>query len=131
MRLPVLSIIGLVTMSLASGCDHAKSPEAAANDIDKAKQAAAQEVSDANRGAAKDINGASKELQDKSSQLADSNAKAAYDVAMARADGDHKVAIQECLTHDGQAQKVCKDRADAEYEVAKANAKATRTANQP
>jgi hypothetical protein len=131
MRLPVLSIIGLVTLALVSGCDHAKSPEAAANDIDKAKQAAAQEVSDANRDAAKDINGASKELQDKSSHLAESNAKAAYDIAMARADGDHKVAIQECMTHDGQAQKVCKDRADSEYDVAKANAKATRTANQP
>ena len=131
MRLPLLSIIGLMTLALASGCDRAKSPEAAANDIGKAKQAAAQEVSDANRNAAKDINGASKELQDKSIQLADSNAKAAYDVAMARADGDHKVAIQECMTHDGQAQKVCKDRADAEYDVAKANAKATRTVNQP
>jgi hypothetical protein len=131
MRLPVLSIIGLTIMALASGCEQAKSPEAAATDIDKAKQAAAQEVADANRSAAKDINGASKELQDKSGQLAESNAKGAYDVAMARADGDHKVAIQECMTHDGQAQKVCKDRADAEYDVAKANAKATRAANQP
>jgi hypothetical protein len=131
MRLPVLSIIGLAAMALASGCDQSKSPDAAANDIEKAKQSAAQEVAEANRAAAKEINGASKELQDKSGQLADSNAKGAYDVAMARADGDHKVAIQECMTHDGQAQKVCKDRADAEYDVAKANAKATRTANQP
>ena len=130
MQLSVLSIIALLSIALASGCDHAKSPDAAAVDIDKAKQAAAQEVAEAHQDAAKEINGASKELQDKSNDLADSNAKAAYEVALARADGDHKVAIQECLTHEGDAQKLCKDRADAEYDVAKANAKATRAAQQ-
>jgi hypothetical protein len=129
MRLPIISIIGLAIVALAAGCDHAKSPQAAANDIAAAKQSAAQEVSEAHREAAKDINGASKDLQDKSSELADANAKAGYDVAVARADGDHKIAIQECMTHEGDGQKLCKDRADADYDAAKANAKATRAAN--
>jgi vacuolar-type H+-ATPase subunit H len=130
MRLPIISIIGSAILALAAGCDHAKSPQAAANDIAAAKQSAAQEVSDAHQEAAKEINSASKELQDKSSELADSNAKAAYDVALARADGDHKIAIQECMTHEGDGQKVCKDRADAHYDAAKENAKASRAAQQ-
>jgi hypothetical protein len=130
MRLPILSIIALATITLTAGCDRAKSPQAASNDIAEARQSAAQEVNEANRDAAKDINAASKDLQDKSKELADSNAKAAYDVEMARADGDHKVAIQNCMTQEGDAQKRCKDRADADYDAAKANAKATRVAQQ-
>ncbi|MEP6549112.1 MAG: hypothetical protein ABJD53_16765 [Gammaproteobacteria bacterium] len=128
MRRPILSLIGVAVLILAVACDRAKSPEAAANDIAAAKQDARQEVADAHLAAAKDINGASKELQDKSTELAQSNAKAAYDIALARADGDHKVAIQQCMTQDGDPQKQCKGRADAEYDVAKANAKATLTA---
>jgi len=131
MRLPMLSIMALATLALTAGCDRAKSPQAARNDIAEARQAAAQEVNEANRDAAKDINAASQGLQDKSRELADSNAKAAYDVELARADGDHKVAIQRCMTLDGDAQKRCKDRADAEYDAAKANAKATRVAQEP
>ncbi len=130
MRISILSVIALTTLAVASGCDRAKSPQAAANDIAEARQSAAQEVNDANREAAKDINAASKELQDKATELADSNAKAAYDLTLARADGDHKVALQKCMTQDGDAQKLCKDRADAEYEAAKANAKATRVVQQ-
>ena len=131
MRLPALSLVlvGMV-MALSAGCDRAKSPQAAANDIAAAKQSAAQEVTEAHQDAAKDINSASKDLQAKSTELADANAKAAYDVAVARADGDHKVAIQECMTHDGEAQKLCKDRADADYEAGKANARASRAAQQ-
>jgi hypothetical protein len=70
-------------------------------------------------------------LQAKSSDLADSNAKGSYEVAMAKADGDHKVAMQQCMTLDGRAQAACKDTADADYDAAKANAKASRTAQQP
>lgn len=131
MRASILPLIAFTAaVALASGCDRAKSPQAAANDIAEARQSAAQEVNEANRDAAKDINAASKDLQDKASELADSNAKAAYDVALARADGDHKVAVQNCMTQNGDAQKLCKDRADAEYDAAKANAKATRVAQQ-
>src|ERR1700722_14617148 len=43
---------------------------------------------------------------------------------MAQADGDHKVAIQKCEAASGDAQKACKDQADAKYDLAKANAKA-------
>jgi hypothetical protein len=130
MRLPILILMGVATFASAAGCDRAKSPEAAANDIAAAKQAAVQEVTDAHRAAAEDIDGASKELQDKSTALAESNTKAAYDIALARADGDHNVAIQQCMTREGGSQTLCKDRADADYDAAKASAQAARAAQQ-
>ena len=55
----------------------------------------------------------------------------AYNVAVAQADGDHKVALQKCETLQGHDQQVCKDQADADYEAAKANAKAAKASTQP
>jgi hypothetical protein len=47
-------------------------------------------------------------------------------VAVAQADGDHNVAIQQCLALTGEAQKSCKERADADYDEAKTHANVTR-----
>jgi hypothetical protein len=41
------------------------------------------------------------------------------------------VAIQKCDSLEGRDQKVCRDVADADYEAAKANAKASKAAGQP
>ena len=60
-------------------------------------------------------------------------ARAALDMASARlrkAEGDHNVATEKCQTLQASLTQACKDQADAEYEAAKAAAKATRTARQ-
>ncbi len=44
------------------------------------------------------------------------------DTAMAKAEGDHKVAIERCEAMAGDQQKACKEEADAQYEAAKAAA---------
>jgi len=106
-------IAGVAVMLLASACNNAKSPDAAANDIAAAGNSANKEVADAQRDRQKDMSSDT------------------YDVAVARADGDHKVAIQKCDTLEGHAQKACKDQADADYEAAKANAKANKVAQSP
>jgi hypothetical protein len=51
-------------------------------------------------------------------------AKDAQNIAIAKADGDRKVALAQCSALAGDAQKKCKDEADADYNAAKANAKA-------
>jgi hypothetical protein len=106
-------VIGFAALLLATGCNNAKSPEAAAKDIAAAHDSAVQEVADARKD----------QQQDMSSD--------AYDVAMARADGDHKISIQKCEALDGHDQKRCKDQADADYDAAKANAKAAKVAQTP
>lgn len=102
-----------MSLLMLGACDKAKSPDTAANDIAAAHQVAAKEVAEARQDLQKDIN------------------SDAYEVAVARADGEHKVAIQKCDVLQGHDQKTCKDQADADYEAAKANAKAAKAAQQP
>jgi hypothetical protein len=113
MRLNILWLAGAATLVLASGCNKAKSPDAAANDIAAANKSAHEEVADARRDQQKDMSSDT------------------YQVAAAKADGEHKISIQKCETLEGHDQKVCKDQADADYDAAKANAKAAKAAQTP
>jgi hypothetical protein len=55
--------------------------------------------------------------------------KRTYDVAIAKADGDRKVAVEACEALQGDAQENCKKQAEDAYETAKAQAQATRDAS--
>ena len=109
----MLTLIGIAALGALGACNSAKSPDSTARDIAAADQSATHEVAQAQHDQQKDMS-------------AD-----AYNVAVAQADGDHKVALQKCETLQGHDQQLCKDQADADYEAAKANAKATRVAQQP
>jgi hypothetical protein len=112
-RATILTLVGAASLAALGACNSAKSPDSAARDIAAADQSAAHEVAQAQRDEQKDMS-------------ADG-----YNVAVAQADGDHKVALQKCETLQGHEQQLCKDQADADYEAAKANAKATKVAQQP
>jgi hypothetical protein len=109
----VIALMGLLALGSLTACNNAKSPDAAAKDIAAADNSAAREVADAQRDAQKDMS------------------TDAYAVATAKADGDHKIAIQKCETLQGHDQQVCKDQADADHEAANANAKAAKVARTP
>ena len=122
----LLPMIGILATVLACGCNSAKSPAAVATDVATARQQASTEVADARTDAAKNVDGAAANADGSSKDLNDVGARNAYDVAVAQADGDHNVAIQQCLALIGDAQKSCKDRADAGYDQAKTHANVTR-----
>jgi hypothetical protein len=124
MQNSVIALAGLLVLAGAAGCNKQKSPDVVAGDVANAQQKAAGEVADARQDAAKDSQGAAAKVDEKSKDLDETNAKGAYDVALAQADGDHKVATEKCQAMAGDAQKACKDQADADYDLAKANAKA-------
>jgi hypothetical protein len=113
MRTTILSLAGVATLMAMAGCNNAKSPDTAARDMAAADRHAAKEVREARREQQKDMS------------------MDAYDVTVAQLDGDHKIAIQQCDTLQGRDQQACKDKADADYEAAKANAKATRVSRTP
>lgn len=113
------------TILLVSGCNNAKSPEAVANDVAKAEQKASNEVASSEKDASKDLNSAAGSVDDKLVKFNNVAAKDAYNLAVAKADGDRKVALANCNALSGDAQKSCKDQADADYTAAKANAKTT------
>ena len=123
MRILMTSAMALCAV-LAAGCDKPKSPEAVAHDVAAAEQKASNEVSSSEKDASKDIGNAADKVGDKLTDLNNVAAKDAQNIAIAKADGDRKVALAQCSALAGDAQKKCKDEADADYNAAKANAKA-------
>jgi hypothetical protein len=122
----LLPMIGILTTALVCGCNNAKSPTAVATDVAAARQQASTEVTDARKEAAINVDNAAANPDGSPKDATDVGAKSAYDVAVAQADGDHNVAIQQCLALTGEAQKSCKERADAAYEQAKTHANVIR-----
>ena len=113
-----------VAVFMVAGCDSAKAPDTVAKDVATAEQKAAAEVAKSEENAAKDLAKAADKVDDKVVDFNNAAAKDAYNLAVAKADGDRKVAMAYCLALGGDAQKSCKDQAEADYGAAKANAKA-------
>jgi hypothetical protein len=101
----LIPFAGAIAIALC-GCNNAKSPDAVANDAAKTEQKAEAKV------------------DDKLKDLNNKDAKGVYEVTMTAAEGDHNVALGQCNAVSGAAQKDCKDKADADYDLAKARAKA-------
>jgi hypothetical protein len=118
-----------VTILLMTGCNNAKSPDAVSKDVAAAEQKASTEVAKSENDASKDIGKAADKVDDKLVDLNNAAAKDAYNLTVAKADGDRKVALANCSALGGDAQKTCKDQANADYDAAKANAKAAAQAD--
>jgi hypothetical protein len=112
-----------ISVLILAGCNNAKSPDAVAKDVAAAEQKASNEVAKSETDA-KDLNKAAQKVDDKLVAFNNDAAKDAYNLAVAKADGDRKVAIANCSALAGDAQKSCKDQADTDYSTVEANAKA-------
>jgi hypothetical protein len=123
MRLQLTSAIVMATFCIAA-CNNAKSPDAVAKDVASAEQKASTEVAKSENSAAKDLSGAAQKVDDKLVAFNNAAAKDAYNLAIANADGDRRIALAKCESASGDAQKMCKDQAEADYSAAKASAKA-------
>ena len=123
MRALLISAV-LGSFLLAAGCNDAKSPDTVAKDVASAEQSASKEVAKSEDSASKDVGNAADKVGDKLVDLNNVAAKDSYNVAVAKADGDRKIALANCQSLAGEAQKTCKDQADADYTAAKASAKA-------
>ena len=113
-----------VAIVLISGCNNAKSPDTVAKDVAAAEQKASTEVAKSEKDASKDLGKAADAVDDKLVAFNNEAAKDAYNLAVAKADGDRQVALAKCDASSGDAQKACKDQAEADYNAAKAAAKA-------
>jgi vacuolar-type H+-ATPase subunit H len=120
----------LAALLLTVGCHSNKTPPTTAQDVEAAKEDAQRQVAQARIEAAKDVKSAAKTSGNNPKDVAYAQMIAAYDLAMVKAEGDHTVAIQNCQTLQPAQIQACKDHADADYESAKAKAKAARTAHQ-
>jgi hypothetical protein len=130
MRIPLTSAL-VAALALLVGCHRAGPPPlATTQDIEAAKQEAQREVAQARAEASKDVKSAAKVTGSHPNEVREAKVTGSYDVAMARADGDHKVAQTQCLAVEAALQQACRDKADQDFEKASAAAKATRLARQ-
>ena len=129
MRLASLAALAAATV-LSGGCDRAKSPEQVSSDVSKAERKGAEEMARSESQANKDVDKQAARVDDQLIKFSNAAARDAYDVAIAKADANRKVALAQCESQGGDAQKSCKDKAEADYSAAKADAKAAAQANQ-
>jgi hypothetical protein len=120
----------VVILGVLGGCHQKAPPASTAADVAAAQQEAQHEVEQAKLEAKKDIKSEAKIMGADSKGVARARVTGAFDIAMAHADGDHKVAIQRCLMLEPSAQQPCKDNAEADYQSAVAKAKADRASPQ-
>jgi len=129
-RIPLLLLCAAAACALG-GCDRPKGEAQVEKDTAAAQQAASEKNATAEREAADKVASARTDVRDEQRDLGHVNAVQGEKVAETAADGAHKIALARCEPMAGTAQKSCKDRADADYEAAKAKAKQARADSDP
>jgi hypothetical protein len=124
----VLPLAGLLTLA---ACDRARDPSQVAADLASAEQSAQQKDAAVAKDASEKVAKAGAEVSSDRRQLTHEEAVEHERVTETDAAGAHKVAIAQCEALSGQAQSVCKKRADADLDVAMAVAKQSRTREDP
>jgi hypothetical protein len=116
--------IFVVTALALAGCNQSKSPEDVSKDVTKAEQKAINEVTKSEEHAQSALDKSYEKVNDQEIKFNNDAAHQTYNVAIAKADGNRKVALANCEAQSGDAQKACKDQAEVDYKTARSDAKA-------
>jgi uncharacterized lipoprotein YajG len=131
MKIRYVTAAALLASCLLAGCDHAKTAAQVAKDTDAAEQKAVQNVANAEQKADARVDAAATGVAKDQNDLAHVASVQDQKVADTAAEGMHKIALAQCESLAGTAQKSCRDQADADYELAKARAKVARAESDP
>lgn len=126
----VMSAAALMVLMVLAACHQASAPSTVQDNVASARQDAEKSDAKAVEQQAKTDASANTDAAEAEQKADVKKADSAYDVAVTEAEGRHKIALQKCDVLSGDAQKACKEQADAELDLAKANAKAARAAAQ-
>jgi len=110
-----------------SACNKAESPEKVQADVAKAQSEAAEENAKADEKVKQVEADAAKDRADAVAKVADKSVGAVVDSAVTQAEGDTKVALAKCEALEADAQKACKDKANAHMDAVRAKAKAAKS----
>jgi hypothetical protein len=122
MRGYLMPILVVAALALA-GCNKSKSPEDVSRDVANAEQKASIEVAKSEARAQSALDRSYAKINDQEIKFNNDAAHQTYNVAIAKADGNRKVALANCESQSGDVQKACKDQAEADYKTARADAK--------
>jgi hypothetical protein len=115
--------IFVVTALALAGCSKSKSPEDVSKDVAKAEQKAINEVTKSEEHAQSALDKSYAKVNDQEIKFNNDAAHQTYNVTVAKADGNRKVALATCESQSGDAQKACTDQAEADYKRARADAR--------
>ena len=124
MREYLMPIFVTAAVALA-GCNQSKSPEDVSKDVANAEQKASNEVTKSEARAQSALDKSYDKVNDQMIHFSNEAVHQTYNGAVAKADGNRKVALATCESQSGDAQKTCKDQAEADYKAARADAKAS------
>ena len=110
-----------------SACNKAESPDKVQADVAKAQSDAAAENVKADEKRRQVEAEAAKDRADAAAKAADKSVGAIADSAVTQAEGETKVALAKCEALEGDAQKACKDKANAHMAAVKEKAKAAKS----
>ena len=127
MRLALSCALLASALVCLSACNKAESPEKVQEDVAKAQSHAADENAKADDKVAQVEADTAKDRTDALAKVADKNIDAIADSAVTEVEGDTKVALAKCEALEGDAQKTCKDEANAHLDAVKAKAKAAKS----
>jgi len=122
MRKYLMPIFVVAALALA-GCNKSKSPEDVSKDVAKAEQKANNEVTKSEERAQSALDKSYEKVNDQEIKFNNDAARQGYNVAIAKADGNRKVALATCESQSGDAQRVCKGQAEADFKTARADAR--------
>ena len=120
------ALIASVVLGL-SACNKAESPETVQADVAKAQSDAVAANTKADANVQQVEADAAKERADAVAKVADKSVDALVDSAVTQAEGENKIALAKCEALDGDAQKSCKDQANARMDAVRERAKAAYT----
>ena len=126
MRLQLSCALLAGALMCLSACNKAESPENVQADVAKAQSTAAEENAKADEKVKQVEAEAAKDRADALAKVADKSVGALADSAVTQAEGETKIALAKCQALEGDAQKTCKDDANAHLDAVKAKAKAAK-----
>ena len=110
-----------------SACNKAESPDKVQADVAKAQSSAAEDNAKADEKVKQVEAGATKDRADALAKVADKSVGAIADSAVTQAEGETKIALAKCQALEGDAQKACKDEANAHLDAVRTKAKAAKS----
>jgi hypothetical protein len=110
-----------------SACNKAESPDKVQADVAKAQSDAADANAKADEKQKQVEAEAAKDRADAQIKAADKSVAAVADSAVTQAEGETKVALAKCEALAGDAQKACKDKANAHMDEVREKAKAAKS----
>lgn len=124
MKILAMTTMVLILAGSLAACNKAESPQDVAKDVSSAQSSSASSLAETRQDAAQDTANARARVNEEAQDASSTAAKGAYEQAIAKAEGDRKVAVEKCEALSGQAQRDCKDAADAKLKSDKAAAAA-------